>query len=109
MSFGDDKEEVAKEAVVGVPENEVPISTISNAVCGQRAVHNCYMVVIIACHHALCYGPFYFILFILPLTIWLPHFRFSHQVNFPTPLASGCVTDCMTFLYLIFHCSNDFL
>jgi hypothetical protein len=34
--FGDDKEEVVEETVVGVPENEVPIPTLSNAVHGQR-------------------------------------------------------------------------
>jgi hypothetical protein len=37
MRFGDDKEEVAEETVVGVPENKIPIPTISNAVRGQRS------------------------------------------------------------------------
>jgi hypothetical protein len=37
--FGDDKEEVVKETVVRVPENKVPIPTISNAVHGQHSSH----------------------------------------------------------------------
>jgi hypothetical protein len=50
--FGDDKEEVVKETVVGVPENEVPIPTLSNAVRGQ-----CSISWVIVAHIVLTFLP----------------------------------------------------